>query len=277
MKKALRSNNNQLAIRKGNSENGNVKEASLQKAGIKKSNFNKGSSDLLKSLLASALTLLIASSLTRSLFIGLAFATLVGAAAAQYLKQRQAQRKTLLGQVWPEVIDHLVSGLYSGLSISESLSGLALRGPELTRKDFKEFNENLRNGMSFNEALQNLRDSFNHAGSDQIFEALLLTKTLGGGELLNILKTLSAFQREELALNKEIAIKHGWIKSSAHISAAAPWLLLLMIGTQSGTASAFSSPDGIAILVLGVALTFAAYAWMSKLSRLPETPRVFRS
>jgi tight adherence protein B len=267
MKKALRSNNQSVAIRKDSSQN----------TCAKKSNFNRGSSDLLKSLLASALTLLIASSITRSLFIGLAFATLVGAATAQYLKQRKAQRKTLLSQVWPEVIDHLVSGLYSGLSISESLSGLALRGPEFTRKDFREFNENLKNGMSFNEALQNLRETFNHPGSDQIFEALLLSKTLGGGELLNILKTLSAFQREELALNKEIAIKHGWIKSSAHISAAAPWLLLLMIGTQSGTATAFSSPDGIAILILGVALTFAAYVWMSKLSRLPETPRVFRS
>ncbi|MGI9199197.1 MAG: type II secretion system F family protein [Candidatus Nanopelagicaceae bacterium] len=236
-----------------------------------------GESNFLKSLLASALTLLITSSLTSSLFIGLAFATLVGAATAQYLKQRKAQRKTLLGQVWPEVIDHLVSGLYSGLSISESLSGLALRGPEFTRNDFKDFNQNLKDGMNFNEALQNLRETFDHPGSDQIFEALLLSKTLGGGELLNILKTLSAFQREELALKKEIAIKHGWIKSSAHISAAAPWLLLLMIGTQSGTATAFSSPDGIAILVLGVALTFAAYAWMSKLSRLHEAPRVFRS
>jgi len=277
MKKALRINNQSVSIRKGDSQNTRIQKASLDKASINKSNLNKGSSDLLKSLLASALTLLIASSLTRSLFIGLAFATLVGAATAQYLKQRKAQRKILLGQVWPEVIDHLVSGLYSGLSISESLSGLALRGPELTRNDFKQFTLNLKNGMSFNEALQNLRETFNHPGSDQIFEALLLSKTLGGGELLNILKTLSAFQREELALNKEIAIKHGWIKSSAHISAAAPWLLLLMIGTQSGTATSFSSPDGIAILVLGVALTFAAYAWMSKLSRLPETPRVFRS
>jgi tight adherence protein B len=121
-----------------------------------------------------------------------------------------------------------------------------------------------------------LREKFAHQGSDQIFEALQLTKTLGGGELLNTLRTLGSFQREDLALNKEIAIKHGWIKNSAHISAAAPWVLLIMIGTQSGTAAAFASPTGLAILLAGLLMTFLAYLWMSRISKLPVTPRVFR-
>ena len=77
-------------------------------------------------------------------------------------------------------------------------------------------------------------------------------------------------------LNKEIAIKHGWIKNSAHISAAAPWVLLIMIGTQSGTATAFATPKGLMILIAGIAMTFLAYLWMSKISKLPVAPRVFR-
>ena len=76
-------------------------------------------------------------------------------------------------------------------------------------------------------------------------------------------------------LSKEIAIKHGWIKNSAHISAAAPWLLLMVIGTQRGTAQAFSTSSGISILIAGVAMTLIAYIWMSKISKLPATPRVF--
>jgi len=90
------------------------------------------------------------------------------------------------------------------------------------------------------------------------------------------LRTLGSFQREDLVLNKEIAIKHGWIKNSAHISAAAPWVLLLMIGTQSGTAQSFASSTGIAILAAGVGMTFLAYLWMAKISKLPVAPRVFR-
>jgi len=228
------------------------------------------------SLIVASLSFLIVCAITSSIFIGAAFATLSGVATKQFLKQRKESRQAQLNQIWPEVIDHLVAGLYSGLSISEALSELAIRGPENTRDDFANFNQELRNGVEFNIAINNLRSNFAHNGSDQIFEALLLSKTLGGGELLNTLRTLGSFQREDLILNKEIAIKHGWIKNSAHISAAAPWVLLLMIGTQSGTAAAFASASGLMILASGVVMTFLAYLWMAKLSKLPETPRVFK-
>lgn len=226
--------------------------------------------------LISALSFLIVSAITTSIFIGAAFATLSGVATKQFLKQRQEQKQAQLTLIWPEVIDHLVAGLYSGLSISEALSELADRGPEVTREDFANFNHELRSGIDFTSAINNLRRKFAHHGSDQIFEALLLSKTLGGGELLNTLRTLGSFQREDLMLNKEIAIKHGWIKNSAHISAAAPWVLLLMIGTQAGTAAAFASRTGLAILSAGVGMTFLAYLWMAKISKLPAAPRVFR-
>ena len=228
------------------------------------------------STLVGALSFLIVSAMTTSIFIGLAFAVLSGVACKQFLKQRKEQRQVQLTQIWPEVIDHLVAGLYSGLSITEALSELATRGPEVTKADFANFNFELKNGIDFNSAINNLRNKFAHHGSDQIFEALMLSKTLGGGELLNTLRTLGSFQREDLILNKEIAIKHGWIKNSAHISAAAPWVLLLMIGTQPGTASAFASPTGLGILAAGVGMTFLAYLWMAQISKLPVAPRVFR-
>lgn len=226
--------------------------------------------------LVSALLFLLASAMTSSLSIGAAFATLSVAATKQYLKQKKENRNDLLTQIWPDVIDHLVASLYSGQSITEALADLEYRGPELVKRDFAKFKVEIKNGASFNQALNNLRKTFAHHGSDQIFEALQLSKTLGGGELLNTLRTLGSFQREDLMLNKEISIKHGWIKNSAHISAAAPWLLLLMIGTQTGTAASFSSPTGLMILIAGVLMTFLAYLWMSKLSKLPATPRVFR-
>ena len=225
--------------------------------------------------LISALSLFLAVGLTGSIFIGLALAILAGFFTNQFLKQREAKRLQQLSEVWPEIIDHLIAGLHSGLSITESISGLADRGPEITRVDFAEFRNSLQQGSEFGDAIHHLKFKFSHQGSDQIFEALLLARTLGGGELLNTLRTLGSFQREDLALNKEISIKHGWIKNSAHISAAAPWLLLMVIGTQRGTARAFATTTGISILIAGVAMTLIAYIWMSKISKLPSTPRVF--
>jgi len=103
----------------------------------------------------------------------------------------------------------------------------------------------------------------------------LIAKSLGGSELLQILRTLGDFLRQDLVLRREIDVKHGWIKNSAHISAAAPWILLLLLSTQPSTAVAYSTPSGALVLIVGLVMTATAYLWMNYLGRLPQTPRVF--
>jgi tight adherence protein B len=104
----------------------------------------------------------------------------------------------------------------------------------------------------------------------------MISKSLGGSELLHILRTVGDFLRQDLTLRREIEVKHSWIRNSAHLSAGAPWLLLLLLCTQPTTAKAFSTATGVGILATGILLTAIAYFWMNKLGRLPSTPRVFR-
>lgn len=212
---------------------------------------------------------------TNSLVISAPFTFFSGVITWIYLKRATAKTKRALDNVWPEVIDHLISGIHAGLSLSEAMVGLAIRGPEVTREAFLQFSNDLRSGSDFASAAEKLKANFNSHSSDQILEAILLAKSLGGSELLQIFRTLGDFLRQDLALRKEIEIKHGWIMSSAHMSSAAPWLLLLLLSSQPGTAEAFAQPGGIAILLAGIASTVAAYFWMGRLSRLPQTPRVF--
>jgi len=217
------------------------------------------------------LVLLVTSSFT----IALAFGALVAGAVFIALKNRSAHSESHLIAAWPEVIDHLMSGIQSGLSLSESLVGLATRGPEILRPAFAEFRDSLFRHADLELALQELKSLFHHHGSDQIFEALLISKALGGSELISILRTLGDFLRQDLALRREIEVKHGWIKNSAHMSAVAPWILLLLLSTQPSTAIAFSTPTGGMILIAGLFMTAVAYLWMNRLGRLPQTPRVF--
>jgi tight adherence protein B len=86
---------------------------------------------------------------------------------------------------------------------------------------------------------------------------------------------LGDFLRQDLALRREIDVKHGWIKNSAHLSAAAPWILLLLLSTQPSTSTAYSTTTGAMILGAGLVMTGIAYIWMNHLGRLPQTPRVF--
>ena len=215
--------------------------------------------------------------MTRSLVISSAFGVLAAGIAFVTLRAKDSLNEAALVAAWPEVIDHLMSGIQSGLSLSESLAGLATRGPDVLRPSFVRFKATLFRSGDLTEAIEELKESFAHHGSDQIFEALLIAKTLGGGELLQILRTLGDFLRQDLALRREIEVKHGWIKNSAHISAAAPWILLLLLSTQPSTAAAYSTPTGGMILIVGLFMTAVAYIWMNRLGRLPQTPRVFTS
>jgi tight adherence protein B len=213
--------------------------------------------------------------MTRSLVIASAFGFLAAGIAFVTVHGKKNINEAALISAWPEVIDHLMSGIQSGLSLTESLAGLSNRGPEILRPAFSEFRAALYGSGDLTKAIEDLKHKFSHHGSDQIFEALLISKELGGSELLQILRTLGDFLRQDLALRREIEVKHGWIKGSAHISAAAPWILLLLLSTQPSTAIAYSTTTGAVILIAGLAMTGIAYLWMNRLGRLPQTPRVF--
>ena len=213
--------------------------------------------------------------MTRSVVIALAFGALAAGIACVTVRAKNNLNEAALIAAWPEVIDHLMSGIQSGLSLTESLAGLSTRGPEVLRPAFTEFKATLYGSGDLTQAIEELKDLFAHHGSDQIFEALIISKALGGSELLQILRSLGDFLRQDLALRREIEVKHGWIKNSAHLSAAAPWILLLLLSTQPSTAAAYSTPTGAMILIAGLVMTGIAYIWMNRLGRLPQTPRVF--
>jgi tight adherence protein B len=190
-------------------------------------------------------------------------------------KRSTSKKSEQILTVLPEIIDHLISGIQSGLSLSETLCNLATRGPSQVEVFFTRFEANLKLGMSFEKAISILQSEIKLRAADQLFESLIYAKNLGGSELLSLLRQLGDFTRQDLSLRREIAAKQGWIKNSAHLSAAAPWILLLLLSAQPSTAAAFASPQGVSILGAGVVMTALAYLWMGKLSSLPEPKRIF--
>jgi tight adherence protein B len=224
---------------------------------------------------SSSITFLTIYLVTTSLLFASAFSLLVLAFTYVIIKNRSGKLELEIASSWPEVIDHLISGIQSGMSLTEALTELSSRGPLVMRPLFASFKSQILEDGDFDCALSRLSEKFGSHASDQIFEALLISKSLGGSQLLTILRTLGNFLRQDLALRNEIAVKQSWIKNSAHLSSAAPWLLLLLLAMQPTTVAAFTTPTGAGILFFGLALTALAYLWMSYLSRLPTVPRVF--
>lgn len=213
--------------------------------------------------------------LTASPLLASAFSLLAIAFTFVVVNNRRGKHELEVSASWPEVIDHLVSAIQTGMSLTEALTELSTRGPVVMQPAFSTFKSRVFEDGNFDQGIQYLAEHFKSHASDQIFQALLISKSLGGSELLSILRTLGNFLREDLALRNEIAVKQSWIKNSAHLSSAAPWLLLLLLAMQPSTVQAFSTVTGAGILFIGLFMTVLAYIWMIFLSRLPSVPRVF--
>lgn len=218
---------------------------------------------------------LIGTFFSHSLLIAIAFALFSALFIFIAQQKSESKRHSAIHGACPEMIDILISGVQSGLSLNESLTGLAQRGPEIFKVEFQRFAENLYSQGNFSRALIEVKESIAHPSFDQVIEALLIARELGGAELLTILRLLGKFIREDLTLRREIEVKQNWIKNSAHLSAAAPWILLLLLSTQPSTTEAFSTATGILILGAGLAITAIAYLWMNSLSRIPVPKRIF--
>ena len=219
--------------------------------------------------------LIIALLLTNSPTIALAFGSVSSIGPKIFLKRRDEARRKKLQKLWPEILDHIISGLNSGLSLSQTIAALEERGPELSRPIFKKFADEIRNGEGYSKSLQKIKISFSDSISDQVCEVLDFARTSGSRDSSLTLRTLATYIRSDLALRNEISAKHGWIRNAAILAGLAPWLLLTILSTQHSTVRAFSSPAGIAVLVVGVVLTLIAYFWMERVGRISTTPRIF--
>lgn len=66
------------------------------------------------------------------------------------------------------------------------------------------------------------------------------------------------------------------VVNAARLAVAAPWVVLLLLGTQSATLQAYDTPGGTLLLVIGAVVCAVAYRAMLHIGRLPEERRVLR-
>ena len=214
--------------------------------------------------------------LTSSEAISIAIATLSSALPFLIGRGRNLKRQREQEVAWPEAIDSLVSALQAGISIPEALTQLALHGPKVLRPSFAQIQSNLLSLGKFEQVLLKEKKRLDSAISDQVFETLIISKDFGGKDANNALRLLAEFVREDIAVAEEIRTKFGWIRNSALLATAAPWLLLILLSTQDSTVEIYSTPSGALVLSLGVVMTATAYIWMDKVGSLPAAPRALR-
>ena len=218
------------------------------------------------------LVLAWSSTPTVSLALGLVLAPL----PTMVVAARSRARTALIRSRWPEVVDSLVAGVRAGASLPELLIDLGEDGPEELRPHFRSFARVYRSEGRFSDALDSLKRGFADPVADRIVEALRLAREVGGSDLAALLRDLGVLLREDARIRGEMEARQSWTVNAARLGVAAPWLVLVMISGQANAAHAYSTPQGVVVLVGGAVASAAAYLVMQRIGRLPTEGRSLR-
>ncbi|WP_090480906.1 type II secretion system F family protein [Nakamurella panacisegetis] len=226
--------------------------------------------------LAALLVLLLGIVLTRSISVSLIFAAFASTAPRLLVTRLRHKRQSDLRELWPEVVDNLTSGVRAGLSLPEALSSIGIRGPEQLRDPFRQFGTDYRTTGKFNDSLDRLKTTLADPVGDRVCESMRVAREVGGTDLGRLLTTLSTFLRDDARTRSELLARQSWSVNAARMAVCAPWLVLVLLATQQTTLSAYDTPAGTAILIIGAVLSLTAYRLMIRIGRLPEDKRVLR-
>ncbi|MGZ4573264.1 MAG: type II secretion system F family protein [Blastococcus sp.] len=220
--------------------------------------------------------LLVVLLTTGTVTISLAFGLFGFVLPQAQVRRLAAKRQADLREVWPEVVDNLASAVRAGLSLPEALSALSTRGPEVLRPPFARFAAEYRSSGRFGACLDRLKDDLADPVGDRIVETLRVAREVGGSDLGRVLRTLASFLREDARARAELETRQGWVVQAARLAVAAPWVVLLLLATQSTTLDAYDTPTGTALLLIGGAVCLLAYRLMLRIGRLPQDVRVLQ-
>jgi tight adherence protein B len=227
-------------------------------------------------VLCAAIALVLVVAITRTIAVAGCFAVFGFFLPAVIVRRMQRRRQGTLRELWPEAIDHLASAVRAGMSLPEGMSALAVRGPTELRAPFGRFAAAYRATGRFGECLDALKDDLADPVGDRVCETMRVAREVGGSDLGTVLRTLSELLRADARTRSELETRQGWVINAARLAVAAPWAVLLLLGTQSETLTAYDSPGGTLLLAIGAAVCVVAYRVMLHIGRLPEEQRVLR-
>ncbi|MCF8549622.1 MAG: type II secretion system F family protein [Pontimonas sp.] len=193
-------------------------------------------------------------------------------AYAFVLRERGARRHRLR-VAWPGVIDHIRAGIRSGSDVVRAVAALPPSLPPDIATTVGLFRDDLARGMSSDMALGQWGARLADPVGDRIVEVLRMAGEVGGTDLPDVLNSLQRSVRHDIAVREDATAKQSWVRSAAVMAVAAPWVVLVVIGSRGDTLQSYQSLEGSIVLVVGAVVSALAYRMMHAIGSLPPQRR----
>jgi tight adherence protein B len=222
-------------------------------------------------IVAAATAWLITQVLALCLVAGVAGAV----APFVWLSARRSRLLRTRRALWPDVCDLLIASVRAGMSLPDAVASLADSAPAELRPPFAAFARDVAASGHFDSSAQRLKSALADPVADRIIETLRMARQVGGTEHTPVLRALATSVRADATLRAEVESRQSWIRGAAVLGVAAPWVILALLAIRPEGAKAYASPEGIALILAGAAMSFVAYRIMLRIGRLPEPRRWF--
>lgn len=182
-------------------------------------------------------------------------------------RRRHNARRARLAS-WPTLLDDVTSAVRAGMNLPEALARAGERSQ--LPHEFATFETEYRRTGDFTTSVQQLRQRINEPVFDQLAQALVVTREVGGTDLTGVLRSLGVFIRDEIHLRGELEARQSWTVNSARMAVAAPWIVLVLLSSRPATIAAYSQLGGAIVLIAVAAFSAFAYALMLRIAKLDE-------
>lgn len=202
-------------------------------------------------------------------------AAAAAAAPFAWLRARRARLLRSRRTLWPDVCDLLIASVRAGMSLPDAVSSLAASAPPALRAAFAAFARDVAASGHFDSSIERLKTALADPVADRIVETLRMARQVGGTELTSVLRALATSVRAEANLRGEVEARQSWIRGAAVLGVVAPWVVLVLLALRPEGARAYSSAEGVGMIVAGAIVSVVAFRLMLRIGRLPEPRRWF--
>lgn len=145
-----------------------------------------------------------------------------------YVRRQQSQRLIQFGDQLPDMLSLMVNGLRAGYSTIQAMEAVSKELPSPISTEFRRVVQEIQLGLQLENALQNLHRRIPSDDLDLILTAFNVQREVGGN-LADILDTISFTIRERIRIKGEIRVLTTQVMYSGRILSMMPIFIILAL------------------------------------------------
>jgi tight adherence protein B len=189
-----------------------------------------------------------------------------------YLRRQQGRRLTKFDNQLADMLSLMVNGLRAGYSIMQAMEAVSRELPPPISDEFRRLVQEMQLGIAMDASLENLTRRIPSKDLDLVVTAMNVQREVGGN-LAEILDTISHTIRERVRVKGEIRVLTSQVMMSGRVLAIMPiGVIVVMYFINRSYMMRFFNPAtrmyGIPMLIIGAVMIVMGYFFMTKIASI---------